>query len=163
MQSARAARISRRQCLSTVLTGGTVLGAAIVEGKFLDDTSSDQSSWRVGLSRVRITPEGPIPMCGYSPHLSEGVLDDLFAKAMVIDDGHNGHVVLLMADLLFFRQPFSEALCQRIIAKTGLDRCQILLNASHTHVSCGGQPRGALCRLATTSLPTNGDKSPTTS
>ena len=104
-----------------------------MEGKSPGDTASDASSWRVGLSRVRITPEGPIPMCGYSPHLSEGVLDDLFAKAMVIDDGHEGHVVLLTADLLFFRQPFSDAVCQRIIAKTGLERCQILLSASHTH------------------------------
>ena len=40
-----------------------------------------QAEWRAGLASVCITPEGPIPLCGYNPWMSEGVLDDLYAKA----------------------------------------------------------------------------------
>ena len=41
--------------------------------------------------------------------------------------------VLLTADLLFFRAPFAEVICGKIMERTGLRREQILLNASHTH------------------------------
>lgn len=96
-------------------------------------TCAEPPRWQVGLARVCVTPKQPITMCGYNPNLSEGVLDELFAKAMAVDDGAGGRAVLLTADLLFFRQPFAEALCQRIMERTGLQRHQIMLSASHTH------------------------------
>ncbi len=49
-----------------------------------------QAEFRAGLVSVCITPEGPIPMCGYNPWMSEGVLDDLYAKAMAIEDAAGG-------------------------------------------------------------------------
>jgi neutral ceramidase len=72
-------------------------------------------------------------MCGYSPQQSEGVLDELYAKAMVIEHASGQRAVLLTADLLFFRAPMAEAIRNKIIEKTGFQRRQILLNASHTH------------------------------
>ncbi len=89
--------------------------------------------WRVGLARVKITPEGPINMSGYGNAVSTGVLNDLYAQAMVIEHASGERAVLLTADLLFFRAPFAEALCNQITKKTGLERRQILLNGSHTH------------------------------
>ncbi|MEA1952145.1 MAG: neutral/alkaline non-lysosomal ceramidase N-terminal domain-containing protein, partial [Planctomycetota bacterium] len=64
---------------------------------------------------------------------SEGVLDDLYAKAMVIQQAGGDRAVLLNADLLFFRAPTAAELTKRIEKKTGLRREQILLNGSHTH------------------------------
>jgi neutral/alkaline ceramidase-like enzyme len=92
-----------------------------------------ETDWRIGLSAVRVTPEEPLPMCGYNPTLSEGVLDDLYAKAIAIEDVSGSLAVLLTADLLFFRAPFAEVVCNQIMERTGLRREQILLNASHTH------------------------------
>jgi hypothetical protein len=46
--------------------------------------SAAEPTWRVGLARVKITPNEPMPMCGYGPRISEGVLDDLRAKAMAL-------------------------------------------------------------------------------
>ena len=92
-----------------------------------------ESEWRVGLARVQITPKTPIPMCGYAPQLSEGVLDELHAKAMAIEDANGQRAVLITADLLFFRAPLAEVVRKKIMEKTGLRRRQILLNASHTH------------------------------
>ena len=92
-----------------------------------------ESEWRVGLARVPITPRTPIPMCGYAPQLSEGVLDELYAKAIAIEHANGQRAVLLTADLLFFRAPMAEMVRKTIMEKTGLRRRQILLNASHTH------------------------------
>ena len=100
---------------------------------FTGHALGDEFPWRVGVARVCITPPEPIPLCGYNPDLSEGVLDDLYAKALALDDGRGERGLLLTADLLFFRQPFAEALCRRIAQRTGLARHQILLSASHTH------------------------------
>ncbi len=92
-----------------------------------------ETDWHIGLSAVQVTPEEPIPMCGYNPNVSEGVLDELFAKTMVIEDANGSRAVLLTADLLFFRAPLAEVVCDKIMERTGLRREQILLNASHTH------------------------------
>ncbi len=93
-----------------------------------------EGEWRVGLARVKITPTEPIPMSGYGRRLaSQGVLDDLYAKAMAIEHAGGDRAVLLTADLLFFRAPMAKELAKRIQEKTGLRREQILLNASHTH------------------------------
>ena len=97
------------------------------------DLIAAELQWRVGLARAKVTPEGPIPMVGYAPHVSDGVLDELEAKAMAIEHVRGGRAVLLTADLLFFRAPMAEAVAGQIIKKTGLARRQILLNASHTH------------------------------
>jgi len=92
-----------------------------------------ETEWRVGLAHAGITPEKPIAMSGYGRRVSSGVLDELEAKAMVIENVAGGRAVLLTADLLFFRAPFADVLCKQITERTGLQRSQILLNASHTH------------------------------
>jgi len=116
---------------------GFPLAAAVVGllGVFLATcvTRGEEPEWRVGLARATITPEEPIAMSGYGPRVSEGVLDDLHAKAVVLEDGHRQRALLVTADLLFFRAPFAKALCQEIMAKTGLSRREIQLTASHTH------------------------------
>jgi hypothetical protein len=94
-----------------------------------------ESPWRVGLAKVCITPEGPIRMSGYASRKkpSEGVLLELYAKAMAIEDTQGNRAVLLTADLIGFRAPLAEAICKRIEQKTALKRPQVLLCPSHTH------------------------------
>ena len=91
--------------------------------------------WRIGLSRARITPEGPIRMDGYAKRNrpSEGVLSDLYAKVMAFEDRDGRRAVLITADLIGFPAAAADAICRAIADKTGLERKQILLNASHTH------------------------------
>ncbi len=94
-----------------------------------------EPQWRVGLAKVQITPRKPIRMSGYSSRNkpSEGVLTELYAKAMAIEDSEGGRAVLLTADLIGFRAPLAEAICKRVEEKTGLKRRQVLLCPSHTH------------------------------
>ncbi|MCS7306378.1 MAG: neutral/alkaline non-lysosomal ceramidase N-terminal domain-containing protein [Thermoguttaceae bacterium] len=91
--------------------------------------------WKVGLARVNITPEGPIWMAGYAARNkpSEGVLLDLWAKALLLEDkaGHQG--LILSVDVIGFNKQVWDAVVERVGQKTGLKREQILLAPSHTH------------------------------
>lgn len=94
-----------------------------------------QPPWQVGLARVRITPEVPIRMAGYASRNkpSEGVLAELYAKAMAIQDAQGNRALLLTADVIGYRAEVAEMICRGIMDRTGLERPQILLNPSHTH------------------------------
>ena len=91
--------------------------------------------WKVGLASIKITPDEPVQMSGYASRTKpfEKVNDDLYAKALVLEDpqGHRG--VIVTSDLIGFRAEIGEPICERIAAKTGLKREEILLNSIHTH------------------------------
>ena len=95
----------------------------------------DETELQVGLARAKITPEEPIRMAGYGSRNkpSEGVLADLYAKAMAFEDGQGERAVLLTADVIGFNAEVADFVCKQIIEKTALQRRQILLNPSHTH------------------------------
>jgi neutral ceramidase len=92
-------------------------------------------AYRVGLARACTTPEEPLWMAGYRPrnHASEGVLDDLFAQALAIEDAGGRRGLLLCVDVCSMRKSAVEDVCRRIGGRTGLKREQILVNVSHTH------------------------------
>ncbi len=96
---------------------------------------AEEADWRVGLAKAKITPEAPIWMAGYASRNkpSEGVLADLYAKAMAVEDAKGQRAVLLTADVIGYNGPVADLVCARIMKKTGLERRQILLNPSHTH------------------------------
>ncbi len=97
--------------------------------------AAEPSDWKAGIAAVKVTPEGPIRMAGYASRNkpSEGVLMDLWAKALVLEDGDGRRGLLLTADLIGFNKQTSESLCRSVAKRTGLAREQILLNVSHTH------------------------------
>ena len=92
-------------------------------------------SWRAGSARVKITPDSPIWLAGYASriHQSEGTLQDIWAKALSLEDaqGHKGVIVTM--DLLSLPKEFSDSLRDRLLRDYGLSRNQIILNVSHTH------------------------------
>ena len=91
--------------------------------------------WRAGVARVVITPEESLWMAGYAArdHPSEGVLNDLWSKALVIEDAKGKKAVLITNDLVSVPKNISDRIRDRIGAKYGLTRSQIILNCSHTH------------------------------
>ena len=92
---------------------------------------------RVGLARVCITPEKPIWLHGYAskPRFRpfEGKLNDLFAKAMALEDARGERAVLITVDLCVLRAAEAKALFGRLTERTGIERRQLLVNFSHTH------------------------------
>lgn len=93
------------------------------------------SNWKAGVARVKITPEESMWMAGYAfrDHPSEGKLTDLWAKALVLEDAQGKRAVMISTDLVAIRQVISEPVRNRIEMQFGLNRSQVLINASHTH------------------------------
>src|SRR5687767_9110668 len=58
--------------------------------------------WKVGLARVKITPEQPVWMAGYASRNKpfESVHDELFAKALVLVDARGTRAALVTTDLI---------------------------------------------------------------
>jgi hypothetical protein len=93
------------------------------------------AEWQAGFAAVRITPEGPVAMAGYSARdrPSEGVAADLYAKVLVLSDSNGQRAVWITTDLIGLRGAVTEPLFQRVMERTGLKRHQLLINSSHTH------------------------------
>lgn len=88
---------------------------------------------KAGAAAVVITPELATPMAGYySPRGAEGVHDDLYAKALVIDDGVT-KAALVMVDLISTSKPFVEAARETIQSRTNIPADNILISATHSH------------------------------
>ena len=71
---------------------------------------------------------------------SEGVLSDLYAKAMAIEGVGSPPAILITADLVNFRAPTAEEICRRIGQKTGVPRERIVLVPSFLHVLLDSVP-----------------------
>jgi len=97
--------------------------------------SAEDAPWRVGLARAKVTPEEPIRLSGYGGRSkpSDGVLSDLYVKALAIEQPGSRPALLLTADLIDVGGAFTNEICRRIGKETGLKREEILLVPSHTH------------------------------
>jgi len=113
------------------------LPAAEKPARAADTTSPPHGAIRVGLARACITPERPVWLHGYAskPRFRpfEGKLNDLYAKAMAIEDARGERGVLITVDLCILRAAEAKVLFERLAEKTGLARRQLLVNFSHTH------------------------------
>lgn len=91
--------------------------------------------WKAGVAKIIITPEKPVWMAGYASRNkpSEGKLQELYAKAVVLEDEKGTRVALVTSDLIGFPRALAESIAQRVQEKFGLPRQQLLLTSSHTH------------------------------
>jgi len=93
------------------------------------------TGWKAGVAKITITPEKPVWMAGYASRNkpSEGKLQDLYAKAIALEDEKGKRVVLVTSDLIGFPRAIAEAIAQRVQKQFGLPRKQLILTSSHTH------------------------------
>ena len=94
-----------------------------------------ETDWKAGLATVKITPETPVPMAGYASRTKpfENVAQQIYAKALALEDRQGHRAVLVTTDLIGISRAVAEPVCDRIQEKTKLARSQILLSSSHTH------------------------------
>jgi hypothetical protein len=94
-----------------------------------------EPTWQAGVAKVNITPELPIWLSGYAsrdkPATSKH--DDLWAKALVVEDAAGHRAALITMDLVGIDRELSVDVCRNIEAKFKLPRAAIALSASHTH------------------------------
>jgi hypothetical protein len=93
-----------------------------------------QSTMQVGIAKINITPKFPAFMTGYANRdkPSEGVLHDLWAKALVLSN-KNEKMIIVTTDLLGLSHQVSVEVAKKIQAKLGIERRQLMFNSSHTH------------------------------
>jgi hypothetical protein len=93
------------------------------------------AEFKAGFGRVVITPTAPIRMSGYAARNkpSEGVVHDLWAKALAIEDARGSRFVLVGIDLSTVPRNLAEEVARRVQQRHGLPRERLLLNCSHTH------------------------------
>jgi len=86
-----------------------------------------------GCAKVNITPPLGIPLIGSYGKPSDEILDDLYAKALVLDDG-TSTVAIVSADLLYTPlEEITNPVRKIITEKIGIGPGNILLCATHTH------------------------------
>jgi neutral ceramidase len=100
---------------------------------------------RVGAASVVITPPSGTPMAGYYfARASEGVHDDLLAKAIVIErDGQK--VALVGLDLISTTRDLVDDARRAIEQTSGIPGGRVMISASHAHtgpVLAGRGPKG---------------------
>lgn len=91
--------------------------------------------WKAGTGKVVITPRQSMWMAGYAARTkpSEGVLHDLWAKALVLQDPSGRQAVLVTLDLCGISRGLSNEIRDALKSEHGLDRAHIVLACSHTH------------------------------
>jgi len=89
--------------------------------------------FRVGTAAVNINPPLGTPMAGYYFERGcQGVIDSLFAKAAVFDDGQT-KVGFIVCDLLTLPRHTVLAARKLIQEQTGIPGDHVMISATHTH------------------------------
>ena len=93
------------------------------------------SDWMAGSAKIKITPETPIYLSGYASRNQPftSVKQDLWAKALVLEDESGKRAVIITTDLVGVYNQASPAIYAGITERTGIERPDILLTWSHTH------------------------------
>src|SRR5687767_12128271 len=90
---------------------------------------------RAGASKVKITPEKFGWMTGYGNRNkpAEGVKQDLWVRALLIEDGAGKQAVMVSADILGFPPRMCEELRRLAGQRFGLPESAMMFIATHTH------------------------------
>ena len=124
----------KRLLRDLVLAGLILVVFAPVVVRAADDKSKTAPVFRIGFGKRDITPQSPMPMWGYGARhdkLSTGVLDTLYAKAVVI---HAGNDKLALVGLDMGRGPTRAMMVKirkQISQQASIEH--VLISGSHSH------------------------------
>ncbi len=92
-----------------------------------------QAALKGGAARVEITPPLGVTLIGSYGKPSDSVMDDLYAKALVLSDGRN-MIAIIAADLLYTPlEEITDPVRTIVHEKLGIPRQNIMVCATHTH------------------------------
>ena len=89
---------------------------------------------RAAIAEVNITPPVGVSMCGFAVRKgpSEGIHDELFARALVLDNGET-QVAIVGADVIGFAPDLVNRIRGLVERSVGISGDRVLLNGSHSH------------------------------
>ena len=93
------------------------------------------NGWKAGTATSDITPDQPQWMAGYGGRTrpAEGALHPLYIKVLALEDARGHRAIVMSSDLLGIPQSIYDHTCAALKLRFGLERAQIMLNASHSH------------------------------
>lgn len=93
--------------------------------------------WKAGVAKINITPTESLWLAGYGARQrpSQGVISDLWIKALALQDISGQRSVLVTMDLEEIPRAISERIKGKLNDQFGLTTAQVVLNVSHTHSS----------------------------
>jgi neutral ceramidase len=109
----------------------TVILPCRLQGQY---QTNQKSLYKIGVSQVKITPETPTLMSGYSSRKTPftGVHDDIFASALFFS-GETSKALIITSDLIGFPSAFVDDLKKTISSKIGVPADNIMITAVHNH------------------------------
>jgi len=113
--------------MRSVLVGVTVLATVLATGEASAQTAPGATGLKAGAAKVDITP-APNEL----PPSYEGVHDRIYARAIVIDNGTTG-AVLITVDAGGLSEDTWGNVTQRIQKELGIPAKNVLITATHTH------------------------------
>lgn len=99
------------------------------------EAAETTGGWRAGVATAAITPEDNIWLGGYAARVrpAEGKAQDLFAKALALEDGRGGRFVFVTIDAIGVTRTLRKGVEEKVRGAYQLQPHEFLLNASHTH------------------------------
>lgn len=117
-----------RLCHTTILMIGCLFSFHAVD-------ASAAEEWKAGFASVKITPTKPMWMSGYGGRnrACEETINDLFAKAAVLEDPSGHRAVFISTDLISVPIKMVNFLSAEFKKQHGIERQQLMVTCSHTH------------------------------
>ena len=96
-----------------------------------------QQAIDIGVSKVDITPQGPVLLTGYASRSEEATVVDqrLWAKAVAFGRDEEGPTILITVDLLGIAAYMGEDLANSLAHDYPIKREQLSICATHTHAA----------------------------
>jgi len=109
--------------------------AVVAETSWAGAAGAAGDVWKAGVASVVITPPEPTWMAGYGGRTkpSEGKFQDLFAKALALEDFQGARLVIVTLDLVTTPRPLRDFVADHLQKKHGMGPQALLMNCSHTH------------------------------
>jgi neutral ceramidase len=106
-------------------------GIVMLDGVF---SPCARGQFKAGTAKVNITPPIGAWLSGYGSRNkpSEGILDPLYAKALVLDDGQC-KIAIVSADLLWVPLEMTSEIRQQVQEKLGIPPQNVMICGTHTH------------------------------
>ncbi|MEX2113981.1 MAG: neutral/alkaline non-lysosomal ceramidase N-terminal domain-containing protein [Pirellulales bacterium] len=97
--------------------------------------SCHAATWKAGAAKVKITPEQSMWMAGYGSRTqpATGFLNDLFAKAIVLEDAQGTRVAMIGLDLVGISPDVAEPVREQLASKYNLAPGNVAICCSHSH------------------------------
>jgi neutral ceramidase len=91
---------------------------------------------QAGIAKVNITPPVGLELSGWAFGPSVGILDELYAKLLVLESESN-KIVIVTTDLIGFQTEYANNIRYGIAKKLNINAENVMLSASHTHSGPG--------------------------